>query len=312
MPNLVTSATYADVNRTVSMVFENTRGDTPLWWPKVATMIPSSTPDNIYFFQNEILRMEEWIGPRTLQNLTNQEYILRNRKYQAAISIDVDQIEDDQLGVFSNRVSALGRAAAKWPDQLARESLQGGTAATVVGNGFDGVPFFSTTHTVGVAPAISTTQSNNLTAASLTAATYETARETMMCYTGEDGESLGVTPNLLVVPPQLEASARTILNAEFTVGIEAGGTGGNTNVFRGSAELLVVPELCNEATTWYLADTSKPMKPLIWQLRKTPTIVSKTQEIEDGVFFDDQFVWGVKGRGRVGYGVWWLMTRNAP
>ena len=298
MPNLVTSPSYDDLNRTVSMVFEQAYGESAPWWQMLATMIPSSTSVNEYLFENRILKMEEWLGPRTLQNLSNQEYSLKNKRYQAAVSVSVDQIEDDQLGVFKNQVSGLGRAAAKWPDQLLKTALQAGT----VDLGFDGQPFFDTAHTVGVAPALSASQSNNFTGSALSATTYNTVRAGMMALTGEDGEPLGVDPGLLCVPPQLEDAGRQIIRAGTV-------TTGGTNIWQGSADLLVIPELANEATTWYLADVSKPLKPFIWQLRKPTTITSKNAPTDDNVFFDDEYIWGSKGRGRIGYSPWWLMAR---
>ena len=36
-----------------------------------------------------------------------------------------------------------------------------------------------------------------------------------LAFTGEDGEPLGVMPNLLVVPPQLEREGKEILNGFF-------------------------------------------------------------------------------------------------
>lgn len=71
---------------------------------------------------------------------------------------------------------------------------------------------------------------------------YAAARTSMMSYQDADGNPLGIVPNLLVVPPSLEATAREILQAEVILGdITAGGS--KTNVWRGTAELLVVPGL---------------------------------------------------------------------
>jgi Mu-like prophage major head subunit gpT len=46
----------------------------------------------------------------------------------------------------------------------------------------------------------------------------------------------------LIVPPALEGKAREILNAQLMIGI---GTGSEavSNIWQGSADLLVVPEL---------------------------------------------------------------------
>jgi len=78
----------------------------------------------------------------------------------------------------------------------------------------------------------------------LTASSYAAARAAMMGFSNADGRKLGVTPNLLVVPPSLEATAREILNADIIIGDPTAG-GAKTNVWRGSADLLVVPELAD-------------------------------------------------------------------
>ncbi|MDI6855076.1 MAG: Mu-like prophage major head subunit gpT family protein [Deltaproteobacteria bacterium] len=75
----------------------------------------------------------------------------------------------------------------------------------------------------------------------LTAANYAAARAAMMSLKNAEGRPLRIRPNLLVVPPSLEATAREILHSQFVVG-EAGG-GMKSNVWQGSANLLVAPEL---------------------------------------------------------------------
>ncbi len=71
---------------------------------------------------------------------------------------------------------------------------------------------------------------------------YSTARTAMMSQVNAEGRPLGITPNLLLVPPSLEAQAREILQAQFIIGDpNTGGT--KTNIWQGTADLLVVPEL---------------------------------------------------------------------
>lgn len=65
---------------------------------------------------------------------------------------------------------------------------------------------------------------------------YGTARAALQGMKGDGGRPLGLVPNLLVVPPALESAARKIVNSEY-------GTGGITNEWKGTAELLVVPWL---------------------------------------------------------------------
>lgn len=67
----------------------------------------------------------------------------------------------------------------------------------------------------------------------LDADSYAAARAAMMSFKGDSGKPLNIKPNLLVVPPSLEKTALQILNAEMV--------GNTTNVYRGTASLLVTP-----------------------------------------------------------------------
>lgn len=75
----------------------------------------------------------------------------------------------------------------------------------------------------------------------LNSANYAAARAAMMSVKNADGRPLGIKPNLLLVSPALEAQAREILQAQFIVA--APGTDAISNVWQGTADLLVVPEL---------------------------------------------------------------------
>lgn len=70
----------------------------------------------------------------------------------------------------------------------------------------------------------------------LNATNYAAARAAMMGFRAAGGRKLGITPNLLVVPPALESAGRKLLNSEL-------GTGGESNEWKGTAELLVSPWL---------------------------------------------------------------------
>lgn len=70
----------------------------------------------------------------------------------------------------------------------------------------------------------------------LNAASYASARAAMLGMKDSEGRPLGVTPNLLVVPPSLESAARQILLNERDAQ-------GEVNNWKGTAELLVVPHL---------------------------------------------------------------------
>jgi phage major head subunit gpT-like protein len=70
----------------------------------------------------------------------------------------------------------------------------------------------------------------------LDATNYDAARAAMGGFRGKGGQPLGVKGDLLVVPPSLEGAGRRLLTAEKDAN-------GADNVWKGTAELLVVPEL---------------------------------------------------------------------
>lgn len=55
---------------------------------------------------------------------------------------------------------------------------------------------------------------------------------------------------------------------------------------------------------WYLFDTSRALKPLIFQDRKAPTFVAKTSDTDDNVFDRNEFVYGADRRCNAGFGFW--------
>jgi len=70
----------------------------------------------------------------------------------------------------------------------------------------------------------------------LNKANYRIAREAMMAMKGDYSRPLGVMPDTLVVPPGLEGEGLEIVNAERDAA-------GATNVYKGTAKLVVVPWL---------------------------------------------------------------------
>ena len=58
--------------------------------------------------------------------------------------------------------------------------------------------------------------------------------------------------------------------------------------------------------SWYLLETRRALKPLIFQNRKSPNFVAKTAETDENVFQAGQFVYGVDARRNAGFGFWQL------
>ncbi|WP_113911338.1 Mu-like prophage major head subunit gpT family protein [Roseovarius dicentrarchi] len=57
---------------------------------------------------------------------------------------------------------------------------------------------------------------------------------------------------------------------------------------------------------WYLLDTSRSVRPLIWQEREGYQFQAKTSAGDDNVFMNNEFLYGVNARVNAGFGLWQL------
>lgn len=81
------------------------------------------------------------------------------------------------------------------------------------------------------------------------------------------------------------------------------GTGSVTtasNLLRPAAQSGTI----TDGTAWYLLDTSRPLKPFIFQERSKPELESVVDTKNDHVFMKDQYLYGVRYRCNAGFGFW--------
>lgn len=57
---------------------------------------------------------------------------------------------------------------------------------------------------------------------------------------------------------------------------------------------------------WYLLDTSRVVRPIIYQERRPFHLVRKDDERDDNVFFKKEYIYGIDGRSNAGFGLWQL------
>lgn len=258
---------------------------TPLY-EKIATVVPSTTESETYAWLGDMPGMREWIGEREIQNLTSSDYTIKNKDFELTVGVPRNAVEDDKLGLYNSNIQMLGQSCALHPDELVFELLKDGFTLKC----YDGEPFFSDKHKVGKKTF------SNVGTAPLSLDSYIAARTSMLSLTNSKGRALKIVPNLLVVPPALEAKAREILVADIVAGTR--------NTMAGTAETLMVPDLAGNDTAWFLLATQRPIKPFIYQERQKAKFVSKTDEKDDNVFWDKTFVYGGDSRGNAGYAFW--------
>lgn len=283
---LINSQTLRGIYMGFNTLFNKTFADQTPIYPQIATITKSNTAAETYAWLGSIPGMREWIGDRVIQNLSASDYTIKNKSFELTVGVPRENIEDDTIGIYAPSIEMLSQSAAMHPDKLVFDLLKKGFSTKC----YDGENFFSASHKANKESV------SNLLTAQLSLASYTAARAAMQSFKNDKGEPLVIVPDTLVVPPALEGMARDILFADFI--------SGTRNTMKDTAKLITAPQLAGDDTKWYLLCTSRPIKPLIFQQRKEPKFVSKTNETDDNVFFSKQYLYGVDSRDNAGYGFW--------
>ena len=237
------------------VIFQKAFEQNETLWQRIATLVPSETGEENYKWLGKIPHMREWIGDRQIQNLSASDYTIKNKDFELTVSVPRSDIEDDRIGLYKPIVESIGQSAKQHPDELVFKLLPGG----FVNKCYDGKAFFASDHVVGDGKKAKSY--SNKGTARLSRAAYRAARKAIMSLVDENGDSLNLVPDLLIVAPANEDVAKEILLAD-----EINGT---TNTDKGTAELMVATQLAGKnENSWYLLCTKRPIKPFIFQERK--------------------------------------------
>lgn len=297
---IVNSDNLAKLRVGFSTAFAKGLGGTTALSGRITTRVPSSTKEQRYGWLGKLPNVREWLGSRVVQNISESDYSIKEKPWELTIGVDRDDIETDNLGIYSPLFEEMGVSTSSHVEQLVFATLVAGFAT----NCYDGQYFFDVDHPVldvdgqtvlsvantdggagapwfliddsrALKPIIlqvrrdwgdivardKVTDDNVFdfnefrygvdarynvgygfwqfawgSKQALSAATYELARSSLMGMKGDHGRPLGVKPRLLVVGPSNEKEGLELLNAERNAA-------GQTNVYKGTAELLVVPWL---------------------------------------------------------------------
>jgi len=290
---ILNEGTIREAFQSFNTLFNKAFEEAPVNYQRVAMEVPSDTRDETYAWLGAVPSMREWIANREIKNLSAFGYSIQNKNFELTISVPRNELEDDRIGVYKPMFQDLAYNAKRHPDKLIFKLFPEAFTAKC----FDGTPFIGDAHPIGTGGKSKSVQSNKGTH-KLTPQSYGAARTQMMTLVNEQEEPLYVVPDLLVVAPQKEAIARTILMADEIHQ--------EVNIYKGTSELLVVPELARNPEQWFLLSTKRPVRPFIFQNRRKAQLVSKTAPSDDNVFFENNFIYDVDSRCNAGHGLWQL------
>jgi phage major head subunit gpT-like protein len=253
---------------------------------EIAMMGSSSGAATVHAWLSQIGGMREWIGDRVIANIESGKLSVVNRDFEKTVAVSRNDIEDDNYGVYTPLVSAMGQSAgALW-------MTLGIDALAANGKWADGKDFFATDRKMGKA-----TIANKVTTA-LSADTFKAARIAMESYKLHGDEPAEVTPTTLLVGPGLRDAAWNIVENDFVVGGETNKAGSIKNPNKGTVKLRVSPRLVGtRANYWFLLGEKGGIKPVYVQKRKEPILTRMDKDNDDNVFWKNEYAYGTHARG---------------
>jgi len=294
---LLNKATIASVFVMLKTIFHKAFDEAPSTWEKIAMLISAPTGENDYAWLSNFPKMQRWIGEKVVKALKAFKYTIPAEDFEATIAVKRKDIERDKLGIYAPQAQNAGQSAKEFPDELIYEVVNG----SFVNKCFDGQNFCDPDHPVGKeGEEISvsnkgTAPLSNATKA-LADASFGAARVAMRKFKDDEGRSLNIRPNILLVPPALETTAIGLMTNEKLAD-------DTPNPYKGMAEVVCDGRLSSD-TAWFLLDTTRPVKPFIYQETKKAHFVSQVNPEADDVFMRGEYKFGAEAEAAAGYGFW--------
>lgn len=275
------------------------------WADAVSFMVDTNQESESYKWLGQSPAVREWIGGRQSRGFRENGITIVNKRFEATMEIDVDERRRDQTGQIETRVGELAdRVSEHWHKLLTNLII-------TPGNGYDGVGFFSSSHTEGD----SGTQDNDLVAGDVPALDVTTASaptesemknailgcvQKILAFKDDQGEPMNANARqfMVMVPTNMWAATTAALNLPII--LEGGQARNNLLVSMGGFgfQSFVNPRLDAAPTVFYVFRTDGSVKPFIRQqeLFETGT--------EDQSFLNNRILFGVKALRNVGTAYW--------
>ncbi|MCD2176449.1 Mu-like prophage major head subunit gpT family protein [Rhizobium sp. C1] len=126
----------------LSTAFNGRFGSVASFYNTVAMTVNSTGAQNEYPRLDDLKGIREWVGERIYNRLGGSSFVIKNKRFEETITINRDNIADDQLGIYFNVAAQMGQNAAEFPDRLIFPLLKNGENAVC----YDGQYFFDIDH----------------------------------------------------------------------------------------------------------------------------------------------------------------------
>jgi phage major head subunit gpT-like protein len=258
----------------ISEVFFQNFGK-PSFYEKVFTVKDSKQEYEEYLHIAGLPNLMEWNSDGgelpVVAPIQGSRVFFLHKDYGYMWTISKRLLRGNQYRDISAELSrSAGQSALHTVEALATAVLADGFTV----NGFDGVPLFGNHPLLGGG-----TYTNKLTSA-LSNTSLQDAITKFRRTVNHRGQPVVIEPKYLVVPPELEFTALTLVNSTV-VPVTSGFATDYTNPLKGVAQVIVNPYL-TDANDWFLI-AEKGDQRLIFFWREKPTIHTETDFRTQGI-----------------------------
>lgn len=217
-----------------------------------------------------------------------------HKKFAKGRMVSQEMIDDEKFNMINKLPKSLANSKARTKEQSAADVFNYGFVAGGGGlakfTGGDSKALFATDH---VNRAGTVVQSNKVTTA-LTQTSLQTMISAMKKRKDSKGQIIGFNPDTLIVPSELEFTARVILESTQETG--TGVHSNNINPVKGALNLIVWPFLTS-TTAWFIQDSGA--HELNWFNRKDSGVQGPSYD-----FDNEAAKWKAVARWSVGFSDW--------
>lgn len=255
--------------------------------------------------------IREWIGQRHAVRPRDNEFVVRNVKYEATLNVFVDELRRDRFGMIQQRINELAdRQRRHWYKLLLALINAGATTAC-----YDGQFFFDTDHSEGD----SGTQSNDITVdisalpvpadeqGSITAPSPKTLQlvvqrgiEQIVSFIDDQGEPMNemAMEFHVVVPTTMVGNAITAVSAPQLYAMT------NSLAVDGAWRVTAsTSPSITETDAVYVFRTDGNSKPFV-RIEERPLNISAIAEGSETEFREDRHEYGIDFTRAADYGMW--------
>jgi phage major head subunit gpT-like protein len=121
----------------------------------------------------------------------------------------------------------------------------------------------------------------------------------MLRFTDDNGIALGIYPDTIVCPPEMEIVFQKIVASTTYITATASGV---ANVWAGSIKTVIVDPWLTDVDDWYAFAVNMPLKPFVFQERQAPQFVALDKATDLPNFLRRKLLYSAESRSNAGYG----------